>query len=355
MSGQRLHNGITLPAEWPPRAMDPASDEPMPYLDNPPPVIPIDVGRQLFVDDFLIAETTLERVFHHPRKHEGNPVFQPATPSETEGVHPAAVPKGGGVWWDPADRCFKMWYEAGWLGHMAYAVSADGLTWERPALDVEPPTNRLLPEFRPDSGTVFIDFESRDPAQRFKMLLREPQEQIGGALEGPGNCLVSADGIHWSAPVKTGRMGDRSTMFYNPFRKVWVHSIRSYESGRCRAPIASIRIFSGARPGRMRSGCSGAGRTALTYQIQPSTRRRNSTIWTRLPTKASCSDCLRSTWVQRTRCARSKDGPKSPISRRPSAVTAFIGTGRTGRRSFPPPGGRAYGTAGMCNPSAGCA
>jgi hypothetical protein len=35
-----------------------------PYLTSPPEVIPIDVGRQLFVDDFLIAETTLKRTFH---------------------------------------------------------------------------------------------------------------------------------------------------------------------------------------------------------------------------------------------------------------------------------------------------
>ena len=232
-----LPNGIRLEDEWPPRGIDSASDAPMPvpYLESLPAVIPIDLGRQLFVDDFLIAENSLERVFHQPRKHEGNPVFQPSTPLETEGVHPAAVPKAGGVWWDPEARCYKMWYEAGWLGRTAYATSVDGLVWERPSLDVEPPTNRILPEFRPDSGTVWLDLEDRDPSQRYKMLLREPQEEIGGALEGPGRCMVSSDGIRWSAQVATGRMGDRSTMFYNPFRKVWVHSIRSYESGRCRA------------------------------------------------------------------------------------------------------------------------
>jgi hypothetical protein len=37
----------------------------------------------------------------------------------------------------------------------------------------------------------------------------------------------SADGIHWGDPVtKTGRVVDRSTVFWNPFRKVWVYSIR---------------------------------------------------------------------------------------------------------------------------------
>ena len=68
-----LPNGIRLPDEWPPRGIDPASDAPMPvpYLESPPAVIPIDLGRQLFVDDFLIAESSLERVFHQPRTPGG--------------------------------------------------------------------------------------------------------------------------------------------------------------------------------------------------------------------------------------------------------------------------------------------
>ena len=33
---------------------------------------------------------------------------------------------------------------------------------------------------------------------------------------------VSPDGIHWTEVGRTGRAGDRSTFFYNPFRRVWV-------------------------------------------------------------------------------------------------------------------------------------
>ena len=57
-----LYNGITLPKVWPPRDMEPDVHRPMPvpYLQSPPDVIPIDVGRQLFVDDFLIEYTDLE-------------------------------------------------------------------------------------------------------------------------------------------------------------------------------------------------------------------------------------------------------------------------------------------------------
>ena len=53
LSGETLYNGIKLPEQWPPR-VDKLTREPMPvpYLENPPEVIVIDVGRQLFVDDF---------------------------------------------------------------------------------------------------------------------------------------------------------------------------------------------------------------------------------------------------------------------------------------------------------------
>src|SRR6266567_4218826 len=76
--GEILYNGIQLPARWPPRRQA-LSFEPMsvPYLAAPPDVIPIDVGRQLFVDDFLIAETTLTRTFHRTTYHPATPVLKP--------------------------------------------------------------------------------------------------------------------------------------------------------------------------------------------------------------------------------------------------------------------------------------
>ena len=75
MTPPPLYNGIHPPAEWPPRTIRPGGDPlPVPYLANPPRVIPIDVGRQLFVDDFLIEHTTLRRVYHaakSPRSRAG--------------------------------------------------------------------------------------------------------------------------------------------------------------------------------------------------------------------------------------------------------------------------------------------
>jgi hypothetical protein len=229
---EKLYNGIELPETWPPTDINPAAYEPMsvPCLAAPPDVIPVDVGRQLFVDNFLIEETDLEQIFHLAEKCAENPIMKPTTALERgmPGIFPAAVPKDGGVWWDPAEKIFKMWYEAGWVGVLAYAVSEDGLNWHRPELDVHPPTNQIIPELVGDSGAVVLDLETDDPNQRYKMFHREANEIAGGG-KACGNSMVSPDGIHWSDPVKTGGVGDRSTMFYNPFRKKWVYSIRGNE------------------------------------------------------------------------------------------------------------------------------
>ena len=49
-SPEILHNGIVLNDNWPPRYSEAKLPQamPVPYLDAPPKVIPINVGRQLF-------------------------------------------------------------------------------------------------------------------------------------------------------------------------------------------------------------------------------------------------------------------------------------------------------------------
>src|SRR5205823_5556559 len=45
----------------------------------------------------------------------------------------------------------------------------------------------------------------------------------------------SADGIHWDKrAVRTGSAGDRTTAFWNPFRKRWVFSLRNTAGPRSR-------------------------------------------------------------------------------------------------------------------------
>ena len=228
LAGELLYNGIELSAPWPPAApvvklgTADAGGEPMPvpYLKNPPAVIPIDVGRQLFVDDFLIDATTLKRHFYPPTMHPDNPLLKPDQPWEKEGGA-MAMPFSDGVWYDPADKLFKMWYMAGYTKQTAYASSRDGLHWEKPALDVRAGTNVVQTHVR-DSSTVWLDFEDPDPNRRFKMFLSHSEDKRFGL-----SAYFSADGIHWGdRALRTGSNGDRSTVFWNPFRKVWVYSLR---------------------------------------------------------------------------------------------------------------------------------
>ena len=146
--GETLYNGIRLSKEWPPRYdRNPRDPMPVPYLDEPPAVIPIDVGRQLFVDDFLIEEADLSRELHRPEYHEANPVIKPDKPWENKSVGWFAAPFSGGAWYDPADDLFKIWYTGGVLASSCLATSRDGIHWEKPPLPlvVGPPAPRSGP------------------------------------------------------------------------------------------------------------------------------------------------------------------------------------------------------------------
>jgi len=190
-----------------------------------PEIVPIDVGRQLFVDDFLVEETSLERVFHRPDYHPSSPVLRPTTRWEKYDEYaertntrsnPAAMPFSDGVFYDPQDRLFKMWYMGGYSQNTCLALSRDGIEWTRPSLDVVPGTNITMSMHR-DSCTVWLDLEERDPSRRYKM---------GSWYDKYLLLYESGDGVHWREIGRSGAAGDRTTFFYNPFRKVWVFSIR---------------------------------------------------------------------------------------------------------------------------------
>lgn len=226
-----LYNGITLQSPWPPyRQLLERQPEFPPYLVHPPDVIPIDVGRQLFVDDFLIEECELDRSYHSASYIARNPILQPATVWDRrdeyadrthEPPRSTAMPFSDGVWFDPADRLFKLWYMAGYGRATCYAESDNGLDWRRPPLDVVPGTNIVLNEVR-DSSTIWLDHDEPHPRMRYKLMM---YAQSGRYLRR----YVSPNGIHWTPAGFGGPSGDRTTFFYNPFRKVWVYSLREPE------------------------------------------------------------------------------------------------------------------------------
>src|SRR5262249_11693442 len=134
-----------------------------------------------------------------------------------------------GVWYDPADRLFKMWYLGGYGTGTGYATSRDGLMWQKPDLDVRRGTNLVQAEAR-DSATVWLDLEDADPGRRYKLFRSHGEAGRFGL-----SLYFSADGVHWGERVlRIGPCGDRTTAFWNPFRKMWVYSLRNGPGPRCR-------------------------------------------------------------------------------------------------------------------------
>ena len=228
------YNGLEVQSVWPPRTIETGADPlPVPYLVRPPRVVPIDIGRQLFVDDFLVEHTTLTRVFHAAKPHDLAPVLSPQTNLELNLGHcPLAGPFNDGAWFDPVDGKFKLWYHAGWFDGTALATSSDGLHWERPVLDVVPGTNAVIshpPGHRRDGAATWLDSEAA-PDSRYKMFIywRWKHGQSGRLYASP-------DGVHFRELGDTSTCGDNTTFFYNPFRGTFVFSIRQGWNQRARS------------------------------------------------------------------------------------------------------------------------
>ncbi len=256
---ERLYNGIELPDQWPPLFRDPNSAEPMPvpYLRQKPRVATIDLGRQLFVDDFLIEKSTLQRTYHQAKKLESNPVFRAETERELgpstqgeRGQQATTFTGQGGLFYDPADRLFKLFYVAGWRGPLSLATSPDLRTWTR--------HGELIPEGLRWTGPqlttggsdncVWLDLNATDPAERIKYLtcwLHVPRDQ---RPQGFNHSLHVSNGKTWSDAVPTTMAADDyCSFFYNPFRNKWCFSIKKGTSrGRSRYYFESDAFLDGA-------------------------------------------------------------------------------------------------------------
>lgn len=236
-----LSNGIQLPDVWPPQydIWQERKSMEVPYLENPPTVIPINTGRQLFVDSFLIAETDLDRVYHRPVYRE-KPVLEPTQEWEFNKQGPYAAPFSDGVWYDELDGKYKMWYLTG-AGpnkgglRTAYAESNDGIQWVKPNLGIFENTSVVENSSR-DAATVWLDKMESDPSKRYKMFMILAKREFN---LWPMVLKYSEDGIHWSkGAALSGGMYDRSTVFYNPFLSKWVMSMKVHSPiGRARAYI----------------------------------------------------------------------------------------------------------------------
>ena len=100
-----------------------------------------------------------------------------------------------GVFYDPDDRLFKMWYMGGYSQNTCYAMSPDGIAWNKPALDVVQGTNIVT---KRKSG--FVDGVARSRRARSGAALqdgtagtttiwscwRRPTASTGAMWDAPG-------------------------------------------------------------------------------------------------------------------------------------------------------------------------
>ncbi len=233
--------------------------------------------RQLFVDNALIARVSnVTREIHQPVRYPGNPVLEAA------GNAHAFVLKVL-----PFDESpyFRMWYWSISDWHdwgagneircgMSYAVSDDGIHWERPRLNLYQvegieEENIVLP-YGPMHG-VFYEPEEEDPQKRFKgmavvCLRRQGQRGVDGLVIPEAYHLhTSPDGIHWTCdggfakpilPYLYGRfypqtgVGDTCRFWWDPYRRKYIGDVKFVLPGtiRCRGMMESDDLEHWTRP-----------------------------------------------------------------------------------------------------------
>jgi len=175
---------------------------------------PIALGnhRQLFIDDYVIAETNnIIRRVCPVQKYPKNPIVRPDRPWEGS----TTVPQGS-VIYDAEDSCYKMWYttDIHSLGKgLAYAVSADGVRWEKPEMDIVRKdgrlTNLVIPAlefgYMYQSYCVLKDLREPDLEKRYKLAFLSIQRNVKehespahpGTRRGLG-IAFSPDGLRWT-------------------------------------------------------------------------------------------------------------------------------------------------------------
>ena len=143
----------------------------------------VDVGRQLFVDSFLLdpSATNATTTFH--------------APAELHEAPPTTKLGGGGLWWDATAAHFKSFHTCslitikgdGALGPLCLSTSPDGITWEG---------TTVVHNFSAFSRSVLLD-EGAAAGQRWKLA----QVEMGPAqktIDLVYQLYTSADGLTWT-------------------------------------------------------------------------------------------------------------------------------------------------------------
>jgi hypothetical protein len=218
-----------------------------PYLteknDQP---IDISVGRQLWIDNYLMDSSTNIKFVHHQAVDvTPQPILEPNSSDERRSNSP--LPDA--VLYDPIAKEFKMWYILNYeqTPHkLCLATSQDGINWIRPTLNIQFNTfdpccdacakynakavknqnGNIICSFGGcrnmkgrGSGSIIMDLNESDPNKRFKLAW-------GGFRQI--KIYYSPDGINWSSSETDGGWVGGSVWFlsWNPFRKKYIFTMR---------------------------------------------------------------------------------------------------------------------------------
>jgi hypothetical protein len=172
---------------------------------------------QLFIDDHLVSSRkNVVRRYHAFRKHRDNPLIVVDRPWEKWVVRVGQVlpaEDGSGFrmyyncWSEPPEGSGRRWGS-----FMCYAVSKDGLKWEKPNLGLHEykgsRDNNILPNA---PGNIMFTPWEPDPQRRYR--------GVGGG--GQYHAYSSPDGIQWkrdsTEPIISG--GDTSHFYWDPHTK----------------------------------------------------------------------------------------------------------------------------------------
>jgi hypothetical protein len=204
------------------------------------------IGRdkQLFVDDHVVADVRDLKLTVHPwQKHSGNPLLR----ADRAWEQCALV--YGSVMFDDDDHCFKMWY---WTYNpegeaMCYALSNDGLTWDKPNLGIceyagSSQNNIVMVSDKSSKdmetyGAIKCPWDS-DPARLYKTAF---WQRLPDGRRGVWTA-TSPDGLHWTKgtdPVDPAA-GDTVGFYYDSFRSRYVVFVKTHtDRFRSRAQIES--------------------------------------------------------------------------------------------------------------------
>jgi alpha/beta superfamily hydrolase len=171
-------------------------------------------GTEILLLDMLDVGQSLwtEQVLQTAKKHAGNPIFRPS--GDPHAIDSHRVFNGGMVLRD--EGLFKTWYcavnpEGDWsrwwdLLHFCYATSRDGITWDKPRLDLVEFQGRKANNAIPGLNIfmpVLLNPDAKDRERKFL-----------GYHPGRGALWSSADGVHWrQEPIRCTLLGPKPKWF----------------------------------------------------------------------------------------------------------------------------------------------